>query len=85
MKKTLSLLAVLMVAGVAATPAQAATHYVSGFGGVSWMQNIKTSDTYTWAAPHSNYTSDTDLGSGLALTGAIGCDYGSYRFEAEDL
>ena len=83
MKKTLSLLAVLMVAGVAATPAQAATHYVSGFGGVSWMQNIKTSDTYTWAAPHSNYTSDTDLGSGLALTGAIGCDYGSYRLEAE--
>jgi len=83
MKKTLSLVAVLMVVGVAATPAQAAKHYVSGFGGISWMQNLKTSDTYTFAAPESNFTSDNDLGSGLALTGAIGCDYGSYRLEAE--
>jgi opacity protein-like surface antigen len=82
MKKALSLLAVLMVAGVAATPVQAATHYVSGFGGISWMNNIKTSDTYQYAAP-VNYTTDTDLGSGLAVTGAIGCDYGSYRLEGE--
>ena len=84
MKKTLSLLAVLMVAGIGATPAQATTHYVSGFGGVSWMQNLKRSDTYLFdPATHSNDTSDKDLGSGVALTGAIGCDYGSYRFEAE--
>ncbi len=84
MKKTLSLLAVLMAAGVAATPVQAATQYVSGFGGVSWMNNIKTSDTYTYdVATDHNYTSDNDLGAGLALTGAIGCDYGNYRLEAE--
>ena len=83
MKKTLSLLAVLMAAGVAGTPVQAATHYVSGFGGISWMQNIKTSDTYQSAAPGSNTTADVDMGSGLALTGAIGCDYGSYRLEGE--
>ena len=83
MKKTLSLLAVLMVAGVAATPAQAAKHYVSGFGGISWMQNIQTSDTYQSATPGDNETADVDLGSGLAVTGAIGCDYGSYRLEGE--
>jgi opacity protein-like surface antigen len=83
MKKTLSLLAVLMAAGVVATPVQAATHYVSGFGGVSWMQNMDSSDTYQNAAPEHNYTENTDLGSGLAVTGAIGCDYGSYRLEAE--
>ncbi len=83
MKKTLSLLAVLMAAGVVATPVQAATQYVSGFGGVSWMQNMDASDTYKYAAPDHNYTENTDLGSGLAVTGAIGCDYGSYRLEAE--
>ena len=83
MKKTLSLLAVLMVAGIAATPAQAATHYVSGFGGVSWMNNLVTSDTYINGPGKDNYTTSSDLGSGLALTGAIGCDYGSYRLEAE--
>ena len=81
MKKTLSLLAVLMAAGVAATPAQAAKHYVSGFGGISWMNNLNTSEVYQ--AVSGNHSRDFDLGSGLALTGAIGCDYGNYRFEAE--
>jgi len=83
MKKTLSLLAVLMAAGVAATPVQAATHYVSAFGGVSWMQNANTSQTYLYATPSTNDSADVDFGSGLTLTGAIGCDYGSYRLEAE--
>ena len=83
MKKSLLLLTVLAVAGMSSTSAQAATHYVSGFGGVSWMQNMDSSDTYQYAAPEHNYTENTDLGSGLAVTGAIGCDYGSYRLEAE--
>ncbi len=81
MKKTLSLLAVLMAAGLASTPLQAATHYVSGFGGVSWMQNMTLDQVYQYAS-HNN-SSNYDLGSGLALTGAIGCDYGNYRLEAE--
>ena len=81
MKKTLSLLAVLMAASVAATPVQAAIHYVSGFGGISWMQNMTLDEVYQSAT--GNYSSNYDLGSGLALTGAIGCDYGSYRLEAE--
>ncbi len=90
MKKTLLLLTFLAVAGMSSTSAQAATHYVSGFGGVSWMQNMDASDTYQYATGGSipaaslyNYSSNTDLGSGLAVTGAIGCDYGSYRLEAE--
>ncbi len=81
MKKSLLLLTALAVAGMSSTSAQAATHYVSGFGGVSWMQNMDASETYIQDARGED--SSTDLGSGLALTGAIGCDYGSYRFEAE--
>ena len=81
MKKTLSLLAVLMAAGVAATPVQAATHYVSGFGGISWMQNYEGSEVSVSAI--GNTSTNVDLGSGLALTGAVGCDYGNYRLEAE--
>ena len=84
MKKTLLLLTFLAVAGMSSTSAQAATHYVSGFGGVSWMQNMDGSDTYqNDTAIGHNYTTNTDLGSGLAVTGAIGCDYGNYRLEGE--
>ena len=84
MKKTLLLLTFLAVAGMSSTSAQAATHYVSGFGGVSWMQNMKTSETYIFStAGEDNNTSNFDLDSGLAVTGAIGCDYGNYRLEAE--
>ncbi len=81
MKKTLSLLAVLMAAGVAATPVQAATQYVSGFGGVSWMNNMKIDELYQDTSGNRSY--DYDLDYGWTGTGAIGCDYGSYRFEAE--
>ncbi len=81
MKKSLLLLTALAVAGMSSTSAQAATHYVSGFGGVSWMNNMDASETYIYDALGED--SSTDLGSGLALTGAIGCDYGSYRLEAE--
>ena len=81
MKKTLSLLSVLMAAGVAATPVQAATQYVSGFGGVSWMQNMNLDELYQ--ATSGNISTDYDLGTGFTATAAIGCDYGSYRFEAE--
>ena len=80
MKKTLSLLAVLMAAGVATTPVQAATHYVSGFGGVSWMQNVETRLVLLTPAP-INFT--YGMGTGLAFTGAVGCDYGNYRIEGE--
>jgi opacity protein-like surface antigen len=82
MKKTLLLLTFLAVAGMSSNSAQAAKHYVSGFGGVSWMNNMDATDTYTYGYGE-DFTSNTDLGSGLTATGAIGCDYGNYRLEAE--
>ena len=81
MKKTLLLLTFLAVAGMSGTSAQAATHYVSGFGGISWMNNMDSTFIYNSAGEDSSL--NADLGSGLALTGAIGCDYGNYRLEAE--
>ena len=83
MKKTLLLLTFLAVSGMTSTSAQAATHYVSGFGGISWMKDIDATDYYVSSPGGENNTTNTELGSGLALTGAIGCDYGHYRLEAE--
>ena len=81
MKKTLSLLALLALAGMASTPAQAATHYASGMAGISWMQNIDAVNTYSGYSPE--YDSSYNLGTGLNLIGAVGCDYGHTRVEAE--
>ncbi|KUL31407.1 outer membrane protein [Chlorobium limicola] len=81
MKKSLSLLAAFLVAGMWSAPVQAADHYVSGMAGISWMQDseiglFNIEDVF-----------DTEVnlgyGSGLTLAGAIGCDYGSTRLEAE--
>jgi len=81
MKKTLSLLAVLMAAGVASSPAQAADHYVSAFGGISWMSDMNAEDAQQYSS--LNESAEVGFGSGLAVLGAVGCDYGSYRVEAE--
>ena len=81
MKKILSLLAFFAVASMASAPVQAANQYVSGFGGISLMQNMKLDNVYQSAT--DNRSIDYDLGSGINLLGAIGCDYGSYRFEGE--
>jgi len=82
MKKTLSLLAVFAVAGMISAPAQAADHYISGMAGISWMNNSEIS------VPGNledvvGAEIDLGYGSGLTLAGAIGCDYGSTRLEAE--
>ncbi len=77
MKKNLSLLAAFLVVGFCATPTSAADHYVSGMAGISWMNDIKMGDTRTAT------DQKLDMGSGLTLLGAIGCDYGDYRLEAE--
>jgi opacity protein-like surface antigen len=81
MKKTLSLLVFLAVGGMASAPAQAASHYVSGMAGVSWMQNMDAINTYSEYSPH--YDAMYALGSGINLIGAVGCDYGNYRIEGE--
>jgi opacity protein-like surface antigen len=78
MKKTLVLLfAGLVVAGLSAAPASAADHYVSGSVGLSWMSDISIAEDETDEFDKIN------VGSGLTLLGAIGCDYGDYRLEAE--
>lgn len=81
MKKNLSLLAILAVASFACTPAQAATHYISGMGGISRMNNMTPEESYQGAS--GNDGSNIDLGTGATALGAIGCDYGNYRLEAE--
>jgi opacity protein-like surface antigen len=78
MKKTLVLLfAGLVVAGLSAAPASAADHYVSGSVGLSWMSDISI------AEDEADSFDKINVESGLTLLGAIGCDYGDYRLEAE--
>ena len=80
MKRTLSLLAVLAVAGFAGTPVQAASHYyASGMGGVSWMEDIRIKSTYS----SENYTDTYRMDPDIALLGAYGWNYGRYRLEGE--
>ncbi|NTU93753.1 MAG: porin family protein [Chlorobiaceae bacterium] len=72
MKKHLSLLTAFLAAGsLSTTPALAVEHYVSAFGGVSWMGDVSAQGSHA------------KLDAGYAVLGAVGCDYGSYRFEAE--
>ncbi len=82
MKKSLSLLAAFLVAGMWSAPVQAADHYVSGMAGISWMQDSEMNDILGIT---DVVGADIDLGygSGLTLAGAVGCDYGSTRLEAE--
>lgn len=80
MKKNLSLLAAFLVVGFCATPASAADHYISGMGGISWMNDIQADESYYNGSQDRD---ELDVSSGLSLAGAIGCDYGDYRLEAE--
>ena len=80
MKKTLSLLAVFAVAGMMSTPAQAADHYISGMAGISWFQDSDVNRVYQ---PTTTVPGVAEFDSGLTAVGAIGCDYGSTRLEAE--
>lgn len=71
-------MAAFLAAGAFSAPAFAADHYVSGNVGMSWFGDS------TVESP----LADTELGkykfdSGLTVLGAVGCDYGSYRLEAE--
>lgn len=50
MKKSLSLLAAFLVAGMFAAPVQAADQYVSAFGGMSWMNELDLESGLTGTA-----------------------------------
>ncbi len=83
MKKSLSLLAAFLVAGMWSAPVQAADHYVSGMAGISWFQDAEIQRVYHEEGDYDNYKEEMGFDSGLTLAGAIGCDYGSTRLEAE--
>ncbi len=71
MKKQLSFLAMLIAAGSFSTPAFAVDHYVSANGGVTWTGDVTA------------LGQEVQMDNGYSVIGAVGCDYGSYRFEAE--
>lgn len=79
MKKNLSLLAAFLVVGFCAAPASAADHYISGMAGITWMNDVNFEDNDS----SLDFSYEADMSSGLALLGAVGCDYGDYRLEAE--
>ena len=79
MKKALSLLiAALFVMGMSAETF-AAKKYISGNVGMAWFDDA----TATQVEGDEDDTVDLSFDSGIALTGAIGCDFGSTRIEAE--
>ena len=79
MKKTLSLIAAVIITGFTSTSAQAEGQYISGMGGASWIQNLQIKSTYS----NENYTDNYKLETGFSLLGAIGCNHGNYRIEGE--
>lgn len=81
MRKTLCFLAVFSAVSLTCNPVMAAEHYISGMGGISWANKIHFVDTYQLEM-YNDYQ-DYNLGRGFNVLGAVGCDYGSYRLEAE--
>ncbi|HED31756.1 MAG TPA: porin family protein [Prosthecochloris aestuarii] len=80
MKKVLSLIMVGLVAGSMWTSSsQAGETYVSGNIGIVWMNDIEFQDN--WTNDNDRFELGTD--SGIALTGALGYDFGTYRAEIE--
>jgi opacity protein-like surface antigen len=85
MKKTLSLLAVLAVAGVASSPAQASNPYVSAMAGINWPQSTSFTYTTDYVPTYWDSPSVTPLSFSNGFTGvvAVGCNHGSFRTELE--
>jgi len=81
MRKAFSLLAVFMVAALWSSTGFSADRYVSGNIGISWMNDLTTD--YVYSREDYNTASEVELDSGVSLLGALGCDYGDYRLEAE--
>jgi len=80
MKKALSLLAAAVLVLGWSAPSYAGNTYASGNIGIVWFDNLNGIE--------SDYDSrdssiDVSLDSGVSLTGAVGCDMGDTRVEAE--
>ena len=80
MKKALSLLvAAVLVIGWSATSFAGKNFYAAGNIGMAWFDNATTSQV----EGDEDTTIEYSFDSGIALTGAFGCDFGSTRLEAE--
>ena len=82
MKKTISLLAVFLVAIMWSAPGFSASKYVSGNIGISWMSDTDVDDIIGFTE-YTGIGAELGFSSGLTLLGALGCDYGDYRVEGE--
>jgi len=81
MKKALSLLAVFLVAAMFSATGFAAEKYASGNIGISWFNDVTLTPSYEFEG--EDFSESFNTGSGITLLGALGCDYGDYRLEAE--
>ncbi|NTW99562.1 MAG: porin family protein [Geobacteraceae bacterium] len=81
MKRVIFFLVMLAATGFTCNPVNAAEHYISGMGGISWANKLHLVDTYQYEM--FNDYQDYALGTGFNVLGAIGCDYGSFRLEGE--
>lgn len=75
MKKNLSLLAAFLVVGFCATPALAADHYVSAFGGVSWINGNDIDPGFTGTAAIGCDYGDTRLEAEMGYQNGSDADY----------
>ncbi|NEX14872.1 MAG: porin family protein [Prosthecochloris sp.] len=80
MKKALSLLAAAVLVLGWSTPSCASNPYASGNIGIVWFDNLNGVES---DYDSRDYSIDVSLESGISLTGAVGCDMGDTRVEAE--
>ena len=79
MKKALSLLIVALLVMGWSAQSYAGNTYASANIGIVWFEDA----TATQVEGNEDDTVDFSFDSGIALTAAIGCDFGSTRLEAE--
>ncbi|MCG8344816.1 MAG: outer membrane beta-barrel protein [Chlorobiales bacterium] len=82
MKKALSLLAVFLIAAMWSVTGFSADKYVSGNIGITWFDDSPVEHTF-FNNDFLGIDGNVGLDSGLALMGALGCDWGDYRIEGE--
>ncbi|MBC8525233.1 MAG: porin family protein [Chlorobium phaeobacteroides] len=80
MKKALSLLAAAVLIMGWSIPSYAGNPYASGNIGIVWFDNLNGVES---DYENRDYSIDASLDSGISLTGAVGCDMGDTRVEAE--
>ncbi len=72
---------VFLVAVAFSATGYSADKYISGNIGISWISDYESDESLDGS--FNPTTRAYELGSGLTLSAAFGCDYGDYRTEAE--